>query len=169
MPCGTALQVCCPQLSSYGTEWRCQEDITRSNINGGDVVVFTPAVLMDTHPLALVVARRENIQFNDKPLPLIPRPDLRVVPSNIPGPGRILNKVYISVGRVLEDRVNHLAHNRGWGPIATADRIEKAFGDSAKARQAELEILHRSSSKSGHHDTTALQRDCHKLMKYALP
>jgi hypothetical protein len=124
---------------------------------------------MANRPLALVIAQPENRQFNNKPLPLIPRADLPVVPSNIPGPGRILNNLYTSVGRVLEDRANRFAHNRGWGPIATTDCIEKAFGDSKDAIQAMLGVLYRSSSKPCDRGIPELQRDCRKLMAYALP
>jgi hypothetical protein len=129
-----------------------------------------PRGIMENRPLALVIAQPENRQSNNKLLPLIPRANLQVqLPSNIPGPGRILNNVYTSVGRVLEDRANRLAHNRGLGPVATTERIEKAFGDSKNARQAMLGVLYRSSSKPFDRGIPELQSDCQKLMAYALP
>lgn len=121
------------------------------------------------HLLSLVPVRPDIRESYNDPLHLVPRPELRLVPSNVPGPGRILNKVYTSAGRVLEDRANHLAHKSGWGPVATTDRIENAFGDSPKTRQAKMKALYWPLENDCDPSLHELWTDCHKLMKYALP
>jgi hypothetical protein len=118
-------------------------------------------------PLSLVRVQPVDGESYNHPLHLIPRPELRLLPSNVPGPGRILNKVYTSAGRVLEDRANHLAHKHGLGPIAATNRIQKALGDSAKARLAMMKVLYRQTGSD--RDLQELWGDCHKLMKYARP
>src|SRR5882762_1399608 len=128
---------------------------------------------VESRPLALVhVPQPDNgggPNDDNNRLPLIARPDLRIISSNLPGPGRILNKINTSVGRVLEDRANHLGHRQGKGPVGAADRIERAFGDTVKARLAKLELIYRTSRRDYSPSILEIRKDCHRLVEYARP
>jgi hypothetical protein len=83
-------------------------------------------------------------------MPILPR-----------GPGRTLHEIYSSLGSAAETSVNRAAHSLGLGPAAVAGRICAYFGER---HERELKI-------NGLADATPrrLQKNCSKLMEYALP
>ncbi|KAJ6536318.1 hypothetical protein B0H19DRAFT_1079820 [Mycena capillaripes] len=78
-----------------------------------------------------------------------------------PSPGRTLNELYSSLGKVLETQANRAAHKLGLGPHVVAHNIKSDFGDGDKRFQ-QLMLLRTSASLK-------LRKLCNKLMKYALP
>lgn len=49
--------------------------------------------------------------------------------DDLPGPGRLLGKVYVSLGRRLEDGLGRVAVRMGRGPNAVAIKIQKLVED----------------------------------------
>lgn len=84
------------------------------------------------------------------------------------GPGRLLHKVYMHVGKKIEAKVNRTAHNLGFGPLATASRIEKAFL-GVEDVQSMLDHLYLScdAPASSKINIEKLEKDCQKLIEYA--
>jgi hypothetical protein len=127
---------------------------------------------MDSYPSSrsLVISTPDN-----PPLSLSERSQHVVacesLPDTIAGPGRLLGSLYSVVGHAIENRTNSAAHILGWGPDAVTDRIQKAFGHVAK-RESMLDALYCSlngmpgRSKG---DLRTIDKDCLKLMQYALP
>lgn len=52
--------------------------------------------------------------------------------SDIPGPGRLLGKLYSSIGLRLETCLNSFAERRGMGPQVIACRIKNRWRDASK-------------------------------------
>jgi hypothetical protein len=78
-----------------------------------------------------------------------------------PCPGRTLDHVYTSLGKVLEKQVNRAAYTFGLGPHVVANKIMSYF-ESGENRVRRLEDLRVS-------DQPKLERWCAKLMKYTQP
>jgi hypothetical protein len=78
-----------------------------------------------------------------------------------PSLGRTLDRVYTSLGKVLEAQANRAAYCFGLGPHVVAQKIKSYFGNSEE-RVLKLESLCTSSPPK-------LDKVCHKLMRYALP
>ncbi|KAF7328737.1 High osmolarity signaling protein SHO1 [Mycena venus] len=78
-----------------------------------------------------------------------------------PSPGRTLNRIYTSLGGVLEKRSNRAAFALGLGPYAVALRIKSYFGNG-EDRVRKLELLQTSAPPK-------LEKWCLKLVKYSLP
>ncbi|KAJ6501792.1 hypothetical protein DFH09DRAFT_1202581 [Mycena vulgaris] len=78
-----------------------------------------------------------------------------------PAPGRTLNEVYSSLGRVLETKANRAAHRLGFGPDGVAQTILASFG-TRETRQRRLAAMRSECRPS-------LVRRCCRLIKYALP
>jgi hypothetical protein len=78
-----------------------------------------------------------------------------------PSPGRTLDQVYTSLGKVLEMQANRAAYSFGLGPHIVAQKIKSYFGNG-KERVLQLESLHTAIPPK-------LEKWCCKLMKYALP
>jgi hypothetical protein len=78
-----------------------------------------------------------------------------------PSPGRTLDRVYTSLGRVLEKQANRAAFALGLGPHAVAQKIKSCFGEGEE-RACQLELLRISAPAK-------LEKRCLKLMKYSLP
>jgi hypothetical protein len=78
-----------------------------------------------------------------------------------PSPGRTLDRVYTSLGKVLETQANRAAYSFGLGPHIVAQKIKSYFGNGEE-RVLQLESLCTSLPPK-------LEKRCHKLMKYALP
>jgi hypothetical protein len=78
-----------------------------------------------------------------------------------PSPGRTLDRVYTSLGKVLETKANRTAYSFGLGPHVVAQKIKSHFG-SGEDRVLQLEFLHTSIPLK-------LEKWCCKLMRYALP
>jgi hypothetical protein len=77
-----------------------------------------------------------------------------------PSPGRTLDRVYTSLGKVLERQANRAAYSFGLGPHVVAQKIKYYFVNG-KERVLKLESLHTSIPPK-------LEKRCYKLMKYAL-
>lgn len=121
---------------------------------------------MATASRALVLS---DAQPDNRSLPLaLVRRDLDV--SVQLGPGRLLNQAYASIGRAAEKGANRMAHKFGMGPIALTDRIDQALCNLGKDRNEMLDKLHDyASGTSDDRSFSKLEKDCRKLMKYALP
>ncbi|THH06233.1 hypothetical protein EW145_g4225 [Phellinidium pouzarii] len=81
--------------------------------------------------------------------------------DNLPGPGRTLDLFYNFAGRLLERRLNTVAEELGYGPRATAQRIQtrRAILASAKYETAlPMTVVKRKNEK--------IEKDCRKLIKY---
>jgi hypothetical protein len=78
-----------------------------------------------------------------------------------PSPGRTLDRVYTSLGKVLETQANRAAYNIGLGPHIVAKKIKSYLGNGEE-RVLQLASLDTSIPLK-------LEKWCHKLMKYALP
>ncbi|KAF7345943.1 Kinase-like protein [Mycena venus] len=78
-----------------------------------------------------------------------------------PSPGRTLDRVYTSLGGVLEKQANRAAFALGLGPHAVAQKIKSCFGDDEK-RAWQLELLRTSAPAK-------IEKLCLKLMRYSLP
>ncbi|KAF8149789.1 hypothetical protein K438DRAFT_2027313, partial [Mycena galopus ATCC 62051] len=78
-----------------------------------------------------------------------------------PSPGRTLDHVYTSLGKVLETQANRTAHAFGLGPHVIACKIKSYFGN-AEERMQRLELLRITIPPK-------LEKKCLKLMKYTLP
>ncbi|KAF8182857.1 hypothetical protein K438DRAFT_1724845 [Mycena galopus ATCC 62051] len=78
-----------------------------------------------------------------------------------PSPGRTLERVYTSIGNVLETQANRAAHTLGLGPHVIACKIKSYFGN-AEERMQRLELLRITIPSK-------LEKKCLKLMKYTLP
>ncbi|KAJ7824284.1 hypothetical protein B0H14DRAFT_3145728 [Mycena olivaceomarginata] len=78
-----------------------------------------------------------------------------------PSPGRTLNRVYSTAGKVLETQANRVAYKLG--PRSSCHRRENKlhFGDG-EHRMQQLELLQTTVSKK-------IEKWCLKLMKYSLP
>jgi hypothetical protein len=81
--------------------------------------------------------------------------------SCLPPPGRTLDRVYTSLGKVLETKANSVAYSFGLGPHVVAQKIKSYFGNGEE-RVAQLESLRTSILPK-------IEKWCCKLMKYALP
>jgi hypothetical protein len=80
-----------------------------------------------------------------------------------PSPGRTLDRVYTSLGKVLETQANRAAYSFGLGPHVMAQKIKSHFGNGEE-RVLQLEYLHTSIPIP-----QKLDKSCCKLMRYALP
>ncbi|KAF8159102.1 hypothetical protein K438DRAFT_1986028 [Mycena galopus ATCC 62051] len=78
-----------------------------------------------------------------------------------PSPGRTLDRVYTSIGNVLETQANRAAYTFGLGPHVAAGKIQAHFGDGEE-RVRQLELLRITAPLK-------LEMKCLKLMKYTLP
>jgi hypothetical protein len=78
-----------------------------------------------------------------------------------PSPGRTLDRVYTSLGKVLETQANRAAYGLGFGPHVVAQKIKSYFGN-AKERVQHLELLRSSFPDK-------LEKNYWRLMKYTLP
>jgi hypothetical protein len=78
-----------------------------------------------------------------------------------PCPGRTLDHVYTSLGKVLEKQANRAAYTFGLGPHVVATKIMTYFG-SGENRVRRLEVLRISGQPN-------LKRRCAKLIKYTQP
>jgi hypothetical protein len=78
-----------------------------------------------------------------------------------PSPGRTLDEVYSTLGKVLEKQANRAAYTLGLGPHAVRQKIKVYFGDGEE-RVRQLELLRNSVPPK-------LEKHCLKLMKYTLP
>jgi hypothetical protein len=78
-----------------------------------------------------------------------------------PSLGRTLDRVYTSLGKMLETQANRAAYSFGLGPHVVAQKIKSYFG-SGEDRVLQLEFLHTSIPLK-------LEKWCCKLMKYAIP
>ncbi|KAF7345866.1 hypothetical protein MVEN_01608500 [Mycena venus] len=78
-----------------------------------------------------------------------------------PSPGRTLNSVYTSFGRILEKKANRAAHSLGLGPHVVAQKIKGHFGNG-EDRVQHLELLRTSVPQK-------LEKRCFKLLKYTFP
>jgi hypothetical protein len=94
-------------------------------------------------------------------------PDLAVVvrSSQFPlvplGPGRLLSIAYLEGGRFIGQKFGRLAHQRGHGPDATVIRLLKEL----ESREEHLvRPSHLRCEVGGE-----LEKDCWKLLQYALP
>jgi len=86
------------------------------------------------------------------------------------GPGRLLHQAYSVGGRWVEKRLGEAGHKLGMGPSAVSLRIEKAFGDDPLTRQSKLDSIYFSFQKGTNTQRDrALNRECQKLLEYALP
>jgi hypothetical protein len=78
-----------------------------------------------------------------------------------PSPGRTLDRVYTSLGKVLETKANRAAYSFGLGPHVVAQKI-KSYFVNGEERVLQLESLRTSIPLK-------LEKWCCKLMRYALP
>jgi hypothetical protein len=78
-----------------------------------------------------------------------------------PSPGRTLDRLYTSLGKVLETQANRVAYRFGLGPHVVAQKIKSYFGNGEE-RAVQLELLCTSIPPK-------LEKGCHKLMRYAHP
>lgn len=78
-----------------------------------------------------------------------------------PSPGRTLDRLYTSWGRVLETQANRAAYHLGLGPGIIAQNIRSHFG-TGEQRVLQLECLQDSIPSN-------LEKHCSKLMRYTLP
>ncbi|KAF8159045.1 hypothetical protein K438DRAFT_325822 [Mycena galopus ATCC 62051] len=78
-----------------------------------------------------------------------------------PSPGRTLDRVYTSIGKVLETQANRAAHTFGLGPGIVSGKIKSYFGNDEE-RVTQLELLRITIPPK-------LEKKCLKLMKYTLP
>ncbi|KAF8184013.1 hypothetical protein K438DRAFT_1838033 [Mycena galopus ATCC 62051] len=78
-----------------------------------------------------------------------------------PSPGRTLDRVYTSIGKVLETQANRAAHTFGLGPGIVSGKIKSYFGNHEE-RVTQLELLRITIPPK-------LEKKCLKLMKYTLP
>lgn len=77
------------------------------------------------------------------------------------GPGKTLGQIYTRLALSAEKRANRAAHIFGLGPQAVSDRIQAFFGDASE-REEKLGSL-------GNDRPPRLEKDCAKLLEYALP
>ncbi|KAF8159027.1 hypothetical protein K438DRAFT_325664 [Mycena galopus ATCC 62051] len=78
-----------------------------------------------------------------------------------PSPGRTLDRVYTSIGKVVETQANRAAHTLGLGPHVIAGKIKSYFGNGEE-RVRQLELLRITAPPK-------LEKKCLKLMKYTFP
>ncbi|KAJ6572088.1 hypothetical protein B0H19DRAFT_1231662 [Mycena capillaripes] len=99
----------------------------------------------------------------NQPLPLVRRKegDLINHPCKINRIGRTLYEGFLSLELATEKHANRAAYKLGMGPHAATRRIQ-AFLGNGKDRERKLLELGRKS-------LLALEKDCVRLMKYALP
>ncbi|KAF8182804.1 hypothetical protein K438DRAFT_1767237 [Mycena galopus ATCC 62051] len=64
-----------------------------------------------------------------------------------PSPGRTLDRVYTSIGNVLETQANRAAYTFGLGPHVAAGKIQAHFGDGEE-RVRQLELLRISAAET---------------------
>lgn len=80
--------------------------------------------------------------------------------SNLPGTGRILDKLYRTGGRKLERLLGRLAQRAGYGPVAVSLRIRQLAWD-----------LSNSSGTGLQSQSTKVQKElselCRRLLHYA--
>ena len=74
--------------------------------------------------------------------------------SDLPGPGRLLGKVFSSVGRLLERSLSSVAEQKGYGPKAIALEIR------------DKEILRADNERVEKQDLPKQSRNCAKLIRY---
>ncbi|KAJ7115337.1 hypothetical protein C8R44DRAFT_739924 [Mycena epipterygia] len=104
-------------------------------------------------------------------VPPTPRPSLPLVQRTSTGksitswspsgPGKTLHEIYSTLGLSAEKYANRAAHTLGLGPRAVAHRIQAFFGDGYE-RESKLNLF-------GDHHFRRLEKDCLRLMEYALP
>jgi hypothetical protein len=80
-----------------------------------------------------------------------------------PCPGRTLDHIYTSLGKVLEKQANRAAYTFGLGPHVVAIKIMSYFG-SGEDRVRRLEVLRIQGQPK-----LELEKRCAKLMKYTQP
>jgi hypothetical protein len=78
-----------------------------------------------------------------------------------PSPGRTLDRVYTSLGKVLETQANRAAYSIGLGPHVVAQKIRSYFRNG-EHRALQLESLRICIPPK-------LEKGCGKLMRYVLP
>lgn len=80
------------------------------------------------------------------------------------GPGRLVHKFNVHVGRKVANSCSKLAGLLGYDPSCISGRIEQFFGSSPEEIQSNLDLLYNDSI-----NTTQLKKDCMKLLNYAWP
>ncbi|KAF7328488.1 hypothetical protein MVEN_02535700 [Mycena venus] len=78
-----------------------------------------------------------------------------------PSPGRTLDRVYTSLGKVVEKQANKAAYAFGLGPHVVAQKIKSYFGNGEE-RVQRLDLLRSTVPPQ-------LEKKCFKLMKYTQP
>ncbi|KAJ7104897.1 hypothetical protein C8R44DRAFT_332742 [Mycena epipterygia] len=94
-------------------------------------------------------------------LPILPRSPRIIAPVSFTGPGKTLHEIYCALGDRAEKHANRAAYSLGLGPAAVAKRIRLFFGDGSQ-RESTLAQLREGISRK-------LEKDCGRLVQYALP
>ncbi|KAH8112585.1 hypothetical protein DFH11DRAFT_463468 [Phellopilus nigrolimitatus] len=92
--------------------------------------------------------------------------------SDMPGPGRILDKLFSSWGKSLEARLNRFAETKGLGPRHVSKRIESNIASTWAysllsgpcTKSCRPHIVHDGFSEPDVREI--VQKDCAKLLKY---
>jgi hypothetical protein len=92
--------------------------------------------------------------------------DQQVSASRVLGPGRTLDELYSAAAHLVGEGANRAAHRLGLGPSAVARRIQAYLGDG-REREVNLERLRLRESCWTR--IRRLDKDCFRLMGYALP
>ncbi|KAI5121785.1 hypothetical protein M0805_009777 [Coniferiporia weirii] len=90
--------------------------------------------------------------------------------TNLPGPGRLLGKLYSKGGRILENRLNKIANEAGRGPDACAARIKSAL--LGEPYPDEMLVYLWAKADANDNSTLLPQelilfRECRQLIQYA--
>jgi hypothetical protein len=109
------------------------------------------------YPTDITITTREDLQVSH------PHGKLALLLASLlnPSPGRTLDRVYTSLGRVLETHANRAAHGLGLGPHVVTQNIKSHFG-KGEERVQHLKLLRNSIPGK-------LEKDCCRLMRYTLP
>ena len=86
--------------------------------------------------------------------------------SDIPGPGRLLGKLYAKLGRILETVLNLAARSTGRGPAPTANEIEQL---ARTLKYPDYHLCCRTPSETKvavEKLEKKLEKDCRVLVKY---
>ncbi|KAF7355858.1 hypothetical protein MVEN_00914400 [Mycena venus] len=102
-------------------------------------------------------------QASDALIPWNPHTDKTLIKSqeNSRPQGRTLNRVYSSLGKVLETKANRAAYSLGLGPDNITQKIGSHFG-TGENRLLQLRCLQESMPP-------ILEKHCSKLIRYTLP
>lgn len=103
-----------------------------------------------------LLVRIAKMDFGD--MISIPAESRNETVSDIPGPGRLLGKVYAKLGRNLEAVLNLAAHSVGTGPVSTAKEIE-GLAQMLKGTSCENKVIVMKLEEK-------LKKSCKVLVKY---